>query len=109
MDDNMSNPEIIKVDENRWQEAQKFEMEFAQQTAQLGDDYNHWWYAAFGNYQVIRNLALNNVLEVGCGPHTNIRLILPQIQCKNLWLEDPLINSYQKIKETNTQILHLHI
>jgi SAM-dependent methyltransferase len=105
----MAKPEIIKVDESRWREAQKSEMGFARETAQLGDDFNHWWYSAFENYQAIHNLTLENVLEVGCGPHTNIRLILPHIRFKNIWLEDPLINYYLKLKKQTRKFRILKI
>ena len=90
--------QITKVDLERWQAAQKFELEFAQNAVDSGDDYNYWWYSAFNNYHPIHELILDNVLEVGCGPHTNIRLILPHIKYKNLWLEDPLINSYLQLR-----------
>lgn len=90
--------QITKVDFERWQAAQKFELEFAQNAVNSGDDYNYWWYSAFNNYHPIHELILDNVLEVGCGPHTNIRLILPHIKYKNLWLEDPLINSYLQLR-----------
>lgn len=102
----MSQVKVTKVDPERWQAAQKFELEFAQNAVNNGDDYNHWWYSAFENYQAIHKLTLANVLEVGCGPHTNIRLILEHIKCKNLWLEDPLINSYLKLRK---QIRRLRI
>jgi SAM-dependent methyltransferase len=95
----MAQVKVTKVDFERWQAAQKFEFEFAQNAVNSGDDYNHWWYSAFENYQSIHELILDNVLEVGCGPHTNIRLILPHIKYKNLWLEDPLINSYLKLRK----------
>jgi len=95
----MKQVKITRVDPECWQAAQKFELEFAQKAVNSGDDYNHWWYSAFNNYQALYNLKLDNVLEVGCGPHTNIRLILPYIKYKNLWLEDPLINSYLKLRK----------
>src|SRR5215211_3785219 len=95
----MAQIQITKVDAERWRAAQKFELEFAQNAVNSGDDYNYWWYSAFKNYESIHGLVLENVLEVGCGPHTNVRLILPHIQYKNLWLEDPLIKSYLQLRK----------
>ncbi len=94
----MTQIQITKVDTERWRAAQKFELEFAQHAVNSGDDYNYWWYSAFKNYEPVHGLMLENVLEVGCGPHTNVRLILPHIQYKNLWLEDPLIRSYLQLR-----------
>ena len=96
---------ISKVENYRWNDAQKFELEFAQKSVNSGDDYNFWWYSAFDKYLSIQNHLLPNVLEVGCGPHTNIRLILPLINYKKIWLEDPLINSYKKLRKKKRNFL----
>lgn len=93
----MDDIKITKIDPQRWQAAQKSERDFAKNTVNSGDDYNHWWYSAFNHYKAIHNLELNNVLEVGCGPHTNIRLIMRHIKYKSIWLEDPLINFYLEL------------
>ena len=95
----MTKPTIVRVGEERWRQAQEFELKFAQEAVGLGDDFNHWWAEAFGAYQAIRGMRLPDVLEVGCGPHTNVRLILPLIDSQRLWLEDPLIESYVRLKD----------
>lgn len=90
----MTNPIIIKVEDERWQQAQQFELQFAQDAVNQGDDYNHWWFDAFEGYKELRGRSFPNVLEVGCGPNTNLRLILPLIKFNRVWLEDPLIHTY---------------
>lgn len=97
----MPDSTIAKVDAKRWSDAQKFEMNFAQNAVNRGDDHNYWWRKQFNNYKILRNLALPNVLEVGCGPHTNIRMILPIIKFQSLFLEDPLINAYLGLTKTH--------
>ena len=87
-----------QVTETRWKEAQKFELKFAQGSANLGNDDNEWWFNAFDQYRFIEGKRFVNVLEVGCGPHTNCRLILPLIRYDKLWLEDPLINEYLRLR-----------
>jgi hypothetical protein len=49
-----------------------------------GDDWHHWWKEQFDNYQAIPH-SLNNVLEVGCGPYTNLRVILEDRQ-RNMFI-----------------------
>lgn len=85
---------ICKVDHDRWQQAQEFELKFARQTIEADDDWNRWWFEKFERYKILKDRHFNNVLEVGCGPHTNIRYILPEITCNKLWFEDPLIQYY---------------
>lgn len=87
-----------KIDENRWKQAQDFELESALKSAILEDDFNFWWKSTFKDYNALKGQTFNNVLEVGCGPHTNVRLILPLISCTNLFLEDPLIHQYLGIR-----------
>lgn len=85
---------ITKVDRSRWLEAQKFGRESASRNYESGDDWNYWWKKRFDNYRSLKGKTFTNVLETGCGPHTNLRLILPIIKAKNLYFEDPLIRDY---------------
>jgi len=64
-----------------------------------GDDWNDWWRQAFDGYSFLP-ATVNNALEVGCGPYTNIRLIQERCQPKHLFLSDPLIRTYVKFKLT---------
>jgi len=90
---------VLQVDNECWKKAQAFELKFAASTIARGDDYNQWWFERFNEYQVLHNKHFSNVLEVGCGPHTNIRLLLGLISFDKLYLEDPLIENYLKLKQ----------
>ena len=85
MSRDMARAGIHEIDQTRWKAAQEFELEFARRSAQSGDDYNHWWSVTFDGYHVLRGRHLPSVLEVGCGPHTNLRLILPLIQAEKVY------------------------
>ena len=87
---------ITKVTPARWQQAQAWEREISKRIAAKGDDWNKWWFEKFDGYKAIWGRYFNDVLEVGCGPNTNARLILPFLEYMNLWLEDPLMVSYMK-------------
>jgi len=85
---------IQKIDNKRWTQAQEFELQFARKTIESDDDWNRWWYEKFDKYAILNKRHFENILEVGCGPHTNIRYILPKITYDKIWLEDPLIQFY---------------
>lgn len=64
-----------------------------------GDDWNQWWKQQFNDYAFLP-ATLDNALEVGCGPYTNLRLILERCRPKHIVLSDPLIRTYVKFKLT---------
>lgn len=64
-----------------------------------GDDWNQWWLERFDGYRFLPE-RLNNVLEAGCGPYTNVRLMLDRTKIDHLVLSDPLIRTYVKFKLT---------
>ncbi len=64
-----------------------------------GDDWNLWWKEKFDNYSFLPTV-IENAIEIGCGPYTNMRLILQQSQIKYVVLNDPLINIYNSFKKT---------
>ena len=85
-----------KVTDQRWREAQNWEKNFWNKIVRssfslkngqlfktlvkmgirygLGNDSNHWWAEQFDNYKFVPE-ELNNVVEFGCGPFTNLRII----------------------------------
>ena len=69
-------------------------LEGMQETLSSDDDWNLWWKEKFDNYDFLEGQTFPNVLEVGCGPHTNIKFILPRINFKKVFMEDPLIQFY---------------
>lgn len=64
-----------------------------------GDDRNQWWKQGFDNYTFLPQ-SVNNALEVGCGPFTNIRLIRQVCKPEHVFLSDPLIRTYVNFKMT---------
>jgi SAM-dependent methyltransferase len=64
-----------------------------------GDDRNRWWQSMFDNYRFLP-ANVNNALEAGCGPYTNMRLIQRVCQPAHLYLSDPLIRTYAKFNMT---------
>jgi len=85
---------VRHTDTENWKRAQNFELQFSKQNITGGDDWNIWWKEKYDNYKFLDGLTFNNVLEVGCGPHTNIRFILPRINYQKVFMEDPLIQFY---------------
>ena len=111
-----------KVDHARWQEAQQWERQHWVGAQQMraryfknyiwrflrlfrlvgnfrGDDWNYWWKKQFDDYRFVPS-TIQNALEVGCGPYTNIRLIRENRQIQHLYLSDPLIRTYVGFKLT---------
>jgi SAM-dependent methyltransferase len=64
-----------------------------------GDDWNKWWKREFDDYAFLPP-TVDNALEAGCGPYTNLRLILERCRPKHIALSDPLIRTYVKFKLT---------
>lgn len=64
-----------------------------------GDDWNTWWQKEFDGYRFLPP-TVKNALEAGCGPYTNIRLIIPACRPDHICLSDPLIRTYVKFKLT---------
>ncbi len=113
---------VDKVGRARWEQAQQWERQHWVRTQKLraryfknyiwrtlallgmvskhrGDDWNHWWKKQFDDYQFLPP-AIQNALEVGCGPYTNIRLIRERCSIEHLYLSDPLIRTYVRFKLT---------
>jgi SAM-dependent methyltransferase len=85
---------VTRVDEERWRAAQSFEWGWASGQAAEGDDWNEWWADRFDRYSTLHGRRFRSLLEVGSGPHTNVRLLLPHVEVDHLFLEDPLIQAY---------------
>jgi SAM-dependent methyltransferase len=60
-----------------------------------GTDYNEWWKERFEDYRFLPS-HLEQAIEVGCGPYTNVRLMLERTRFDHLVLSDPLIRSYAR-------------
>ena len=64
-----------------------------------GDDYNYWWLEQFQGYEFLPK-TLDNAIELGCGPFTNMRLIAEGRIIGHLFLSDHLMPTYVNFKMT---------
>jgi SAM-dependent methyltransferase len=89
---------IVRVDAARWQEAQRYETStWLDANRDSRDDRNADHSAHFDDYRAIAGGRFAAVVEVGCGPFTNLRLLLPRLQPpERVDLLDPLIEAYLK-------------
>ena len=88
---------IIKVDVQRWKDAQKFESE---------GWLKHWRYAAsdrndihktgFSGYEAVP-VDLGSVLEIGCGPFTQLQTIMEGRAISDVTLLAPLLEEYKQL------------
>ena len=86
---------IIQVDRARWQEAQRYERKtWMTHLINADDDRNHDHKNNFGGYQALAGRTFPRVIELGCGPFTNLRLVLPHLHVGHITLLDPLIQDY---------------
>src|SRR5437660_4560151 len=113
---------LDKVDRDRWLQAQQWERQHWVRTQKerarycknyiwrllrlsgavakyRGDDWNLWWKNQFNEYRFLPKV-VHNALELGCGPYTNVRLMLERCRFEHLYLSDPLIRTYVKFKLT---------
>lgn len=87
---------IHKVSSNRWEIAQKYEKKTWMNNKLINDDRNLEHFERFNYLTDLDNLSNKNknIIELGCGPFTNIRLFNHVLNPKNITLLDPLINEY---------------
>ena len=62
----------------------------------IGDDWNDWWAERFQGYAALPG-RINNMLEIGCGPHTNTRMILKSRHVDHAMCSDPLFRDYMAL------------
>ena len=62
--------------------------------AATADDHNYLNYLDFAGYQVLTGLRFERVIELGCGPFTNLRYIARRCDISTVELLDPLIGDY---------------
>jgi SAM-dependent methyltransferase len=112
---NMKSP-VARVSRSRWLQAQKFELAtwkrqnsryyglmsslmrvLGLKKTKVGDDWNSWWYQQFDAYRVLPE-QLDQAIELGCGPYTNIRLIMQNHTLGRVICSDPLASHYINFK-----------
>ena len=85
---------ILSVDDARWQAAQKYERDtWLVYNPGATSDRNEQHRDGFGGYAALGD-DLGNVIELGCGPFTNLRHIIPTRTALSVTLLDPLIKDY---------------
>ncbi len=67
--------------------------------AHRGDDWNEWWSAHFNHYAFLPE-TVENAVELGCGPYTNMRIITARCRPRHLFLSDPLMPTYVGFEHT---------
>jgi len=85
---------VTAVPEKRWNRAQNFEFKtWMILNPNSKDDRNMAHKRAFNDYECLKNENLPRVIELGCGPFTNLR-VFPDLGFTKIDLLDPLINTY---------------
>lgn len=96
----LNDESIVLVSEERWLEAQNYERKtWMVSNKHISDDRNYEHYNRFNSYNELVNYQKNNkietVIELGCGPFTNLRTILNKLpNLIRIDLLDPLLNDY---------------
>jgi SAM-dependent methyltransferase len=87
---------IVQVPLSRWEKEQKYELQFAMiRQKDEKDDRNVEHYNYFDQFNSLPEVSHGNYIELGCGPFTNTRMILPLLKgVSSVTLLDPLINNY---------------
>jgi hypothetical protein len=85
---------VIKVDEERWKEAQRYERRIWMEGVASMSDRNEEHEACFGGYRSIHGKHFASGIELGCGPFTNMRKILGHCRVDDIHLLDPLAADY---------------
>jgi SAM-dependent methyltransferase len=86
---------ITRVELSRWEEAQRYERRTWLLTGRSAtDDRNTYHKNHFANYAVLHGHQFSRGIELGCGPFTNMRLILSECTVADIALLDPLIPEY---------------
>ncbi len=88
---------IVKVTAERWEKAQECEKNhWLKKGIRSANDRNDYHFEQFDKYKVIKNRTFRSMLEIGCGPFTNSRIIAGLCKVTNCSLLDPLIYEYLK-------------
>ncbi len=105
-----------RVDYWRWQKAQAWETQVWVNTTRSywkwrlasflglrgkyrGDDWNLWWASQFDGYRKLPT-ECETLIEFGCGPFTNARIILQRTSARYVYLSDPLMSTYLRFRGT---------
>lgn len=85
---------IHKVTSHRWSTAQTYERKTWMSNPHVRDDRNFEHLERFGSLRFLRTEKIDETIELGCGPFTNMRLFSQIFTPKKITLLDPLISDY---------------
>lgn len=88
---------IHKVSAKRWTTAQKYEKTgWMERDPNAKDDRNFDHFDRFGSLDSIKDelFQKKSIIELGCGPFTNLRLFSDKLNKPQVALLDPLVNDY---------------
>jgi SAM-dependent methyltransferase len=86
---------VTRVDRARWDEAQRYERTtWLRHGRRVFTDRNEYHRRRFDDYALLRGRRFARAVELGCGPFTNLRLMLERCRIDEVHLLDPLIGSY---------------
>jgi SAM-dependent methyltransferase len=86
---------VVRVDRGRWTDAQRYERKtWMELNLRASDDHNRKHLACFSGYEPLRGKRFRRGIELGCGPFTNLRLILGVAEVQDIHLLDPLVREY---------------
>ena len=89
------NKGVVKVSRERWKTAQACEKKhWMVNGIQYANDRNDYHFEQFHRYKDIKKKTFNSMLEIGCGPFTNTRIIASVCSIEKCSLLDPLIFDY---------------
>lgn len=114
---------VRRVSKERWRQAQAWELQhwtraerkygwrrllwpiarpllklFGSKRAE-GDDWNFWWRDRFDGYSFLP-LEIGDLIELGCGPYTNLRVISKDRVIHRAVCSDPLIHRYLRFRHS---------
>lgn len=88
--------DLNKCSEDRWKQAQEWELAVWLGSSKNSEDWNSWWLNKFNNYECLSGRNFYSLFEVGCGPYAknteHFLKIFPNV--KEVALLDPLLDDY---------------
>jgi SAM-dependent methyltransferase len=86
---------VAQVNHDRWEEAQRYERRtWMERGRRVLSDRNEHHRKRFAGFAALDGRRFARGIELGCGPFTNLRLILEGCQIEEIHLLDPLIGDY---------------
>lgn len=87
---------VVTVSMERWQKAQQYEYEtWLHYNMDARTDRNEQHRDGFAGYAALPE-NVGHIVELGCGPFTNVRYIVDGHKAKSVTLLDPLIDHYER-------------